>query len=97
MHRIKYTKQLEPDPVPGLIQYVESEINGFPSPAKNIGESMLAELYQNYYQENQWIINGRTPATNTDLKEMQEWDFTRFFSAIRKHYQASLQNPELLV
>ncbi len=79
----------------------ENEISGLGFPEKNILHSMIASLYDNYYQRNRWLIFQRTEvATISDLKhpdDINTWTPQLFFNKIHEHFEASLGNAEKLL
>lgn len=63
--------------------------------------SLLAELYENYYQENQWKILDRTqiaesPKNTLDDEQIETWSANDFYRTISTCYKNSLENSEVL-
>ena len=76
------------------IQEFEKEITGLSFPAKNIMHSMIASLYNTYYQNNRWKIYKRTELVKkSDLKfpkDIETWTPQLFFNKIQEQFDASL-------
>ena len=59
--KMKEQMEVNDDQFPELIKEVENYTNSLADSASvAVLHSMLAEMYQNYYQRNQWTINQRT-------------------------------------
>ncbi|HZJ78951.1 MAG TPA: hypothetical protein VFC69_00060, partial [Dysgonamonadaceae bacterium] len=52
--------------------------------------SMLAELYLDYYRKEAWIINQRTQLADFVPADMKEWTKNNFFDKVVMHASASL-------
>ncbi|HAZ04256.1 MAG TPA: hypothetical protein DCY97_19110 [Marinilabiliales bacterium] len=94
MHQLKFTRQLEPNSLPTFIELFKKELNHFKAPSKQILQSMLAEMYQTYYEQHRWEINDRTPIGSTTEKPIEEWDGRKFHQTIAQYYLASLEQNE---
>ena len=73
-----------------------STLKSSKTPEKEILHSLLAELIQSYYNDNQWKILQRTTLVGVATDDIQTWDAMQFEQAIRKHYQLSLENKSQL-
>ncbi|MBK5720323.1 hypothetical protein JGH11_05520 [Dysgonomonas sp. Marseille-P4677] len=58
--------------------------------------SMLAELYSNYYFENQWQINQRSNLTDVIPLDMKEWSRNIFADKITESLNLSISDASLL-
>jgi len=76
----------------GAIQTFEQELKSATSPEKEVMESLLAELYQGYYQQNRWVINGRSTVEGIDDKDIRTWDAVKMNQKIKDYYLQSLTN-----
>lgn len=66
-------------------------------PVKNIWQSIAAQLYWNYYQQNRWKVLERTSVSNeTTLDDLEQWDAKRFFDKVSMLYKESLSQPKAL-
>lgn len=60
-------------------------------PNNAIWQSIAAQLYWNYYQQNRWKILGRTQVSSaTNIEDFEQWDANRFFEKASSLYQSSL-------
>jgi uncharacterized protein YfaS (alpha-2-macroglobulin family) len=76
------------------IKRAENEMGktGFPNNA--VWQSIAAQLYWNYYQQNRWKIMNRTSvSTETTIDDIAMWDARRFYSKVSGLYRASLSHP----
>lgn len=65
-------------------------------PAKSILQSLLAESYWKYYQQNVYQIYNRTPVAGNNSDDIKTWDIKKLLSETVKNYQASLAEEKLL-
>jgi len=79
-----------------ITEKFQREINETSAPLKNILESMLANIYWEYFQENRWKIYQRTATEKKEGNDFRLWDAQTMFDEIHKHYQNSLRQPKLL-
>ena len=61
-----------------------------------IWHSCMAELLQQYYQQNQWRIMDRTPIEGDVPTDLNVWDLQTLVRQTLYHYQKSIENVELL-
>ena len=77
-----------------IVNRFKSEIAGSEGPFKNIQESILANIYWQYYQKNRWKFFRRTKTSEkVDKEDFRTWDLNTLFQEIHLHFQNSLQNP----
>lgn len=93
LFKSKFAMTLKEDAQLQIINDFKSEINQSKFPTKNILESLLANLYWQYFQQNRWKFYNRT---NTSEKvgdtDFRTWDLETLFAEIQLHYNKSLQN-----
>ena len=66
-------------------------------PINEIWQSVAAQLYWNYYQQNRWQIMERTSVSSeTTIEDFQQWDAQRFFNRISELYEASVSRAKEL-
>lgn len=58
--------------------------------------SMIAEMYQNYYQQNRWNIDRRTSISNYTPEDIREWSGNLFKEKIEEELRASLEPGKIL-
>ncbi len=78
------------------IEMVEAEITGSRFPVKPVLESVLAELYWAFYQQNRWKILERTPVSEPAESDISVWDAAAFVQKTVTLYRASLAEKERL-
>lgn len=95
MHLSKYTMILEEDSELTIVNRFKQEIKKAESPAKNLLQSSLAELYWQYYNSNRYkFLNRTTTDGGIDQEDFRTWDLNRLFSETSSLFDASLQNAE---
>lgn len=93
IYKAKYVLQLEENAQLNIVEEITSEIEKSKFPRKNILESILANLYWQYFQDNRWQFYNRTKtATKIDLKDFRTWDLATLFEEVHIHFQKSLEN-----
>ena len=95
-YKLKYGNYIEEDSHVKIVNDVKAEIDTASFPANAILESMLANIYWQYYQNNRWRFQQRTETINFDNEDFQTWDLSRLIKEIVKHFQASLKNRDEL-
>ncbi|MFT3747705.1 MAG: alpha-2-macroglobulin family protein [Agriterribacter sp.] len=78
------------------IQKIEKEIAGAGEPASRILQSISAEMYWHYFQNNRWKFYNRTNTTNFNKEDIATWTLDDLHKKISGLYLASLQNEPLL-
>lgn len=97
IYRMKFTTDKNPDEMIPLMQEFETETAKTANPAdKAVMYAMTAELYNNYYQSNQYNIDRRTDLGGTTPDDVKEWTKKHFVSKIVELSNLSLVNPDVL-
>ncbi|MEO6830991.1 MAG: alpha-2-macroglobulin family protein [Chitinophagaceae bacterium] len=78
------------------IARAESEIQKTPFPLKAVWQSIAAELYWDYYQQNRYKILQRTTTTEAIGNDFEQWDAAKFAAKTSALYYQSLSNAESL-
>ena len=78
------------------IKEIEKEIAVSKEPVSAILNSLLAEMYWNYYQQNRWDMYNRTKTTDFKKDDIATWDADDFHKKIGDLYLKSLQAENLL-
>jgi len=78
------------------IAEVESEVINAPFPMKPLLQSMLAEMYWNYYDEHRWKILERTKNGSGSGPDIETWDASAFSRRVGDLYLQSLSNTDSL-
>ncbi len=93
LYKSKYALILEEDAQLNIINSFKNEISTAEFPTKNILESVLANLYWQYFQQNRYKFYNRTKTTEkVDVADFRTWDLQTLFKEIHHHFQSSLRN-----
>ncbi len=96
LHKVKYLLTLEENAQLNIIKEFKTEIAQSQFPKKNILESILANLYWQYFKQNRWKFYNRTQtSTKVDQEDFRTWDLETLFAEIHFHYQRSIKNGVL--
>ncbi|MEZ4776299.1 MAG: alpha-2-macroglobulin family protein [Bacteroidia bacterium] len=94
-HKIKFQSRIEEKADSMSISLVSELVQQAQFPKKQILQSMLADLYLHYFQQNRYMIYDRT-ATEIRPEDFQTWDATHFHNQIAELYFASIEPENLL-
>ncbi|MBX2926021.1 MAG: alpha-2-macroglobulin [Chitinophagaceae bacterium] len=78
------------------IKNIEKEISAAAEPAKQILQSVAAEMYWNYFRQNRWNLYDRTNTVNFNKEDIATWTIDDLHKKISELYLASLHNEKLL-
>ncbi|MBP9600701.1 MAG: carboxypeptidase-like regulatory domain-containing protein, partial [Lutibacter sp.] len=93
IYKSKFALTLEENAQLSIINNFKKEISENSFPTKNILESVLADLYLQYFQQNRWKFYNRTnTAEKVDVADFRTWDLQTLFEEIQLHYNNSLNN-----
>ncbi|MEA3496558.1 MAG: alpha-2-macroglobulin family protein [Bacteroidota bacterium] len=96
IHIVKYSRVFEEEAKQKNIDFLNEEIAQSEFPAKQLLNSVLAEIYQNYYQNNKYKIWERTAIQGQKPTDFKEWDTKTFYLKISNlHEKSLLQKKEL--
>lgn len=96
MYQIKYRNILDEGSEEKNIFYVDTLIAKAKSPTKNILQSMQAEMFWQYFQNNRWKFYNRTELANEKSKDISTWSLDKLHETISNLYQGSLANATIL-
>ncbi|GHT32048.1 hypothetical protein AGMMS49574_14840 [Bacteroidia bacterium] len=95
--QMKEKMEVNQDNLPTLIGEVEAyTLTVKDAPTVAVLHSMTAEMYQRYYQRNQWAINQRIPISGFIPEDIREWTTNLFTEKIKAELDASLQPADAL-
>ena len=77
-----------------IVENFQKEISEAKGMEKSVLQSMLAELYFNYYQENQWKINQRTETSESTGDDFRFWTENIFQQKSAELYLQSIENQK---
>ena len=78
------------------ITRLEAEIAKAPKEMAPLMDTLLAEWYWQYFQQNKWRFMQRTATAVQPGKDFTTWDLSRLFAAIDKQFQKSLAAEKIL-
>ncbi len=97
LYKSKYALILEEDAQLKIINDIKAEIAKAKAPEKNMLESILANLYWQYFQQNRYQFYNRTnTAKKVDAEDFRTWDLHTIFEEIDTHHQHALQDALIL-
>ena len=97
IYKSKFTLILEEDAQLKIINDFKTEIASNEFPAKNVLESILANLYWQYFQHNRYKFYNRTQtAEKVNETDFRTWDLQTLFQETHLLFQRSLQNGLIL-
>ena len=96
IHQVMFRNMIEEDSRENNIFYVDTLIEKAKGPAKNVLQSMQAEMFWQYLTNNRWKFYDRTKLANEKAKDITTWSIDKLNNTISSLYKASLSNPALL-
>ena len=96
MYKLKLQSEFRENFHTLAIADLNKEISTSREPVKQILQSILAEVYWKYYQNNRYRFNDRTQVLNNRDDSIQTWDLNKLSRQIIKCYMVSLDNDLLL-
>ena len=96
MYQMKYRNMVEEDNKENNIFYLDTLIQRTNVPARNMLQSMQAELFQSYLQQNRYKLYSRTQLTSEVSNDINTWSLEKLNATIATLYKASLQNETVL-
>ena len=96
LYKVTLQQNITEDASVKSIDTLEREIALAKEPAKSILESITAQMYWNYFQQNRYKLYQRTNTINFDKKDVATWTLDDFHKKIGDEYLASVQEKSLL-
>jgi hypothetical protein len=96
MFQIKYRNMVEKDHAENNIFFVDTLIEQAKAPVKNILQSMQAEMFWQYFQQNRWKFYNRTALQQENSKDISTWSLDKLHETISTLYKASLSDKIVL-
>jgi len=91
IYRMTFQSYLEEDALNAIIARLKTDIGGAVYPVKPVLQSLLAETYWKYYEENRWKFNQRTRLLKPDT-DITKWDLQTVINATSRLYELSLSD-----
>ncbi|MGV6829411.1 MAG: alpha-2-macroglobulin family protein [Flavobacteriales bacterium] len=93
LFKSKFAMTLEEEAQLQIISEFKTKIEQTKFPTKNILESLLANMYWQYFQQNRWKFYNRTNTSEkVDETDFRTWDLETLFAEIQLHFINSLEN-----
>ncbi len=96
IHQILIRNTIEEDSHENNIFFVDTLIEKVKGPAKNVLQSMQAEMFWQFLRNNRWKFYDRTRLAEEKAKDISTWSIDKLYNTISSLYKASLSNPALL-
>jgi uncharacterized protein YfaS (alpha-2-macroglobulin family) len=96
IYRMKLEADFQEEFYQTAIERTKAEILQAKTPEKQILNSILAELYWRYFQNNRWNILDRGETAGFIPDDMATWDARKLVSACMENYAQSLTDKDLL-
>src|SRR5690606_19819914 len=91
LFKINLQQNIQEDASEKIIDSFEIETAKAKDPARSILQSITAQLYYNYFEQNRYKIYGRTNTTLFDKKDIATWTADDFHQKISELYLSSLE------
>ncbi|MEO8109505.1 MAG: MG2 domain-containing protein, partial [Ginsengibacter sp.] len=96
LYKVTLNQNITEDASVKSIDTLEQEISMAKEPAKSILESITAQMYWNYFQQNRYQLYQRTNTINFNKKDIATWTADDLHKRIGEVYLASINNEKLL-
>lgn len=96
MHMMHYVNQVQEDMEAKNVFYLDSLIKGSSSPAKNILQSLQAQVLQEFADNNAYQFSQRTQVAKEKSNDILTWSNEKIHRTISNYFLASLEPKDLL-
>lgn len=96
IHRMKFKQYKEEFSLEKNIYELSAEIKQAPQPVKSVLQSLLADSYWQYFNNNRWKFYNRTQTVQFQNEDIATWDLKTITSEVIRNYKESLGDAELL-
>jgi len=96
LHRMKFESQKEEFALEKSIIKLRDEADQAKYPIKPVLQSILADAYWQYFNNNRWKFYNRTVTVNFNNDDITTWDLNKITYATISSYKASLENVDSL-
>lgn len=96
MYQVKFRNMVEEDSHENNIFFVDTLIAKANTPARNVLQSMHAEMFWNYLQNNRWKFRNRTALIEEKTRDITTWSIDKLHETVAKLYTASLSNEAVI-
>jgi uncharacterized protein YfaS (alpha-2-macroglobulin family) len=96
IYRMMFQSYLEENAFDKILNDLQSDISKAKQPEKSILQSLLAETYWNYLQQNSWQISQRTQVQANISSDIKTWSIKKLNEETVKNYLLSLNEIQIL-
>ncbi len=96
IHRMKFESYKEEFSLEKSIFKLRDEANEAKYPIKPVLQSILADAFWQYFQNNRWKFYNRTATIGFKNDDIETWDLKTITNAVIINYKASLENADSL-
>lgn len=96
IYRMMFQSYLEENAFDKILNDLRSDISKAKQPEKSILQSLLAETYWNYLQQNRWQITQRTQVQGDISNDVKTWSIKKLNEETVKNYLLSLAEVQVL-
>lgn len=96
MYQMKYRNMVEEDNQQKNLFFADTLIAQTKAPAKNILQSMQAQLFQTYKENHRYQLYNRTALAEEKGNDVTTWSVTKMNEKVASLYKASLKNEAVL-
>ena len=89
IYRMTFQSYLEENALVGIISRLKEDIDKAEYPVKSVLQSLLAQIYWNYYKENRYRFGQRTKLEKQDA-DFRNWDIQTVINETSRMYALSL-------
>jgi hypothetical protein len=96
IYRIRLNSDFQENFLEKTITGLQKEISVSSQPRKQVLQSILAEVYWKYYQNNQYRFRNRTQVKPIQPDSLETWDLATISGAITRNYLLSIDHADTL-
>ncbi|MGN8058054.1 alpha-2-macroglobulin family protein [Pedobacter sp. 22163] len=96
IYRMMFQSYLEEHAFDKILVDLRTDISNAKQPEKSILQSLLAETYWNYLQQNRWQIGSRTQVQGDIGNDIKTWSIKKLNEETIKYYLLSLKEAQIL-
>ncbi len=91
IYRMTFQSYLEENALEAIISRLKTDISNASYPTKPVLQSLLAQMYWNYYQQNRYQFDQRTKLAKTD-SDFTKWDLRTIIDQSSRLFELSLRD-----
>ncbi len=95
IYRITFISYLEEDAIVKVVHQLKTDVAAATFPLKPVLQSLLADMYWNYYRQNRYRFNERSRLATPD-DDFTNWDLHTLLQEVAQQHQLALQHEKQL-